>query len=124
MMTKIVFNTKMAMCILAVALGGLVSSHVWSADKPITLVLEETTTLRVGELAVLHVPSDSRYLHSGIDGAWHDVFVRVRRSGHDVTFRAVRPGLGTIIISPVVPSGECVSCTTLHYFINVVPPES
>ncbi len=83
------------------------------------MVLEETTTLRVGELAVLHIPSDSRYSHSGTGGAWRDVLALVRHSKHNVTFRAVRPGLGVIIISPDVPNGECISCATLHYFVNV-----
>jgi hypothetical protein len=53
----------------------LVSSNVRSVDKPITLVLEQTTTLRVGDLAKLHIPSDSRCLHSEADGAWHDALV-------------------------------------------------
>jgi hypothetical protein len=119
--TTIGFSMQRAICILAFALGFLISSEVSSADKSITLVLEQATTLRVGELAVLHIPSDSRYLHSAVDGAWRDVLARIRHSGHDVTFRAVRPGSGAIIISPNVPNGECISCATLHYFINVVP---
>ncbi len=115
------FSMQRTVCILALALGCLISSGAWSADKPITLVLEQTTTLRVGDLARLHIPSDSRYLHSGADGAWRDVLVRVRHAGHDVTFRAVRPGSGVIIVSPNVTKGDCISCATLHYFINVVP---
>jgi hypothetical protein len=110
---------KMA-CILAFTLGCLISSDVRSADKPTTLVVGQTTILHVGELAVLRVPSDSRYSRSGTDGAWRDVLVRVRRSRRDVIFRAVRPGSGVIIISPNVPNGECIRCTTLHYFIEVV----
>jgi hypothetical protein len=51
------------------------------------------------------------------------VLARVRRSRRDVTFRAVRRGSGVIIISPDVPNGECISCATLRYFINVVPPK-
>jgi hypothetical protein len=86
------------------------------------LALEQTTTLQVGKLAVLHIPSDSRYSHSsGTDGAWRDVLALARRSKRDVTFRAIRPGSGVIIISPDAPNGECISCTTLHYFISVIP---
>jgi hypothetical protein len=106
--------------ILAFTLGYLISSDVRSADKPITLALEQRTTLHVGELAVLHIPSDNRYSHAGTDGAWRNVLARVRRSRRDVIFRAVRPGSGVIIISPDVPNGECISCATLHYFIEVV----
>src|ERR1700676_2726036 len=120
----ITFSMRRASCILALALGYLISGHVWSADKPTTLVLEETTTLQVGELAVLHIPLESRYSHSsGTGGAWRDVLTFVRRSKRDVTFRAVRPGLGVMIITPDVPNGECISCATRHYFINVVPQE-
>ena len=84
-----------------------------------TLALEQKTTLHVGELAVLQIPSDRRYLRSA-NGAWRDVLALVKRSGRQVTFRAVRPGRGVIIISPDVPNGDCVSCATLHYFIEVV----
>ena len=117
------FNMWRAVCILALAFGCLISSDVCSASKPITLVQEERTTLRVGDLAVLHIPSDIRYLHSEAGGAWSDVLVRVRHSQHGVTFRAVRPGSGVIIISPNVPKGGCISCATLHYFIDVIPPK-
>jgi hypothetical protein len=122
--TRIKFSMRRAAYILALALGCLISSDVSSANKPITLVLEQTTTLRVGELGVLHIPLDSRYSHSsGTRGAWRDVLAFVRRSKRNVTFRAVRPGSRVIIISPDVPNGECISCATLHYFINVVPQE-
>jgi hypothetical protein len=115
---------RRAACILALALGCLIPSDVFSVDTPTLLLLEQPTALRVGELAVLHIPLDSRYSHSsGTGGAWRDVLTFIRRSKRDVTFRAVRPGLGVIIITPDVPSGECISCATLHYFINVVPQE-
>jgi hypothetical protein len=35
-------------------------------------------------------------------------------------YRASRLGPEVIVISPDVPNGECISCATLHYFINVV----
>jgi hypothetical protein len=79
-------------CIFALALGCLVSSDVRSVDKPITLVLEQTTTLRVGDLARLHIPSDNRYLHSEADGARRDVLIRVRHAGRDVSRCAARTG--------------------------------
>jgi hypothetical protein len=86
------------------------------------MALENTTTLRVGEVAVLHIPSDRRYLPSA-NGAWRDVLALVEQSGRDVTFRADRQGLGVIVISPDVREGECVSCATLHYFVKVVSQE-
>jgi len=91
-----------------------------SADVPLQIEMEQTTTVRVGQLAVLHVPADPLYAPSAINGAWRDVLTRTRHSGRTVTFRAVRPGSGVIILSPNVPDGECISCKTLHYFIRVV----
>jgi len=86
--------------------------------------MEQTTTLHVGELAVIHIPSGRRYLNSaggeGPNGAWRDVLALIRRSRRDVTFRAVRAGKGVIILSPDVPNEECISCATIHYFIEVV----
>ena len=113
---------KKVVCILAFTFACLISRDARSAAKPITLALEQRTTLHVGELVVLHMPSNiyRRYLHSGPDGAWLDVLALVKRSGRDVTFRAVRPGKGVIIISPDVPDGECISCVTIHYFVDVV----
>jgi hypothetical protein len=89
---KLGFNMKRIVSILALVLGSLISSGAWGADKPITLVLEQTTTLRVGDLARLRIPSDSRYLHSGADGPWRDVLVRARSAGHDVSCCAARIG--------------------------------
>jgi hypothetical protein len=97
-----------------------VAYRALAVDRFRTLALEQTTTLAVGESAVLQFPADSRYSHSGSDGAWRGVLVRVRRPKQGVVFRAVRPGKGTIIISPKAAGGECVSCATLHYFIEVV----
>lgn len=110
-------------CILAVALGCLISSDVWAADKPMPLTLEERTTLRVGELAVLQIPPDRRYSYFDGNTGAGNVLVLVRRSRRRVLYRAVRPGLGTVVISPDIPNGQCVSCATLHYFIDVVSPK-
>jgi hypothetical protein len=113
---------KKVVCILAFTFGCLISRDARSAAKPTTLALEQTTTLHLGEVAVLHMPSNvyRRYLHSGPAGAWDDVLVLVKRSGRDVTFRAVHSGRGVILISPDVPDGGCISCVTIHYFIEVV----
>jgi len=107
-----------ALLTLIVAL--LVAGNARSADTPTQIEVEQTTTVRVGQLAVLHVPDARLYNPSEINGAWRDVLTRVRRSGRTVTFRAVKTGPGVIILSPNVPDGECISCKTLHYFIRVI----
>jgi hypothetical protein len=113
---------KKLVCILAFTFGSVISRDLRSAAKPITLASGQRTTLHVGELAVLHIPSSiyRRYLHSRPDGVWLDVLALVKRSGRDVTFRAVRQGKGVIIISPDVPDGGCISCVAIHYFVEVV----
>ena len=105
--------------ILPLALGCLISSDSWGANEPIILTLEGRTTLHVGELAGLQIPQDSRYSHFQNTVAG-DVLTLVRRSKGNALYRAARPGNETIIVSPEVPNGECVSCATLHYFITVV----
>jgi hypothetical protein len=79
------------------------------------LVPEQQTTLRVGESAVLRIPSDHEYsiVSTG------DVLVPVRRSQIGVIYRAVRPGQQTIVLNPHVSQGDCVSCASHHYFITV-----
>jgi hypothetical protein len=113
---------KNAVCVLAFTLGCLISRDARSAAQAIPLVEKQTTTLHVGDMAVLHMPANiyRRYLHSGPDGAWLDTLVLVKRSGRDVTFRAVHPGRGVILISPDQPDGGCISCVTIRYFIEVV----
>jgi hypothetical protein len=115
-------NVKNTALILVFASVFLISSVVRSADKPVSLVLEEENILHVGQLAVLHIPLERRYSHSsGTEGAWQNVLALVRRSKRDVTFRAIQPGPGVIIISPETARGECISCATIHCFINVIP---
>jgi hypothetical protein len=103
----------------ALLLAALISSGVASSkDQDVALTLKKDTNLRVGESALLQVPSEHEYL---IEKAG-DVLRSVRRSKTTVIYRAVKPGHETIILSPThLQTGECVSCGTLHYFIMVVP---
>src|SRR4029077_5076523 len=103
--------------VLVLAVATLVSSRAESNRiQNLTLVPERRTTLQVGELAMLLIPSEHHYsiVASG------DVLIPVRHTRRGGLYRAVRPGLETILLSPHVSRGECVSCATLHYFITVV----
>jgi hypothetical protein len=108
-------------CIFALIVTCLISSDIGSTPKPKMLVLEQKTMLRVGDLAILHLPTHGRYSTSSVDleGA-ADVLAIVDRSARDITFRAIQPGPGAIVVSPSVRNGECISCATLHYFIRVL----
>jgi|HubBroStandDraft_5_1064220.scaffolds.fasta_scaffold685268_1 hypothetical protein len=90
-----------------------------SAHKAVELGVEETTNLRIGESGVLHLPVNSIYGHATIGGAWEKVLVRSGYSGGETVFRAIGPGQGCIVVTPDVPEGNCISCVTLHYFVEV-----
>ncbi|MBI3934528.1 MAG: hypothetical protein HY316_07520 [Acidobacteria bacterium] len=108
---------------LALALGCSITSYAQSADKPVTLVLEERTTIHVGDFAELQIPPDSRYSKFSGYTVGGNVLAFVSRSERTVLYRAVQVGKGVIVMSPDVPEGECISCATRHYFITVVPQE-
>src|ERR1700730_5225061 len=111
--------SRMIICLL-VALRALPANSAQSdKDLYVKLVLEERTTLQVGQLAMLSVPSDHRYAIDSEGSAL--VLVHGKRRRNQVVYRAVRPGLETIVVGPVdLPSGDCISCLTLHYFITVI----
>ena len=86
--------------------------------------LEERTTLRVGQIAVLMPPSPHHYT---IETAGK-VLVPIERTKQDrpifYLYRAVRPGNETMLVVPVRserPADGCISCVTGHYFITVIP---
>jgi hypothetical protein len=124
---------KRIACIVAfaLALGFVASRDALAAGKRVTLKEEERTTLRVGDFAVLRIPTDRRlpegshhllrYLVQSPKTSPMGTLVVVRRSKNTVLYRAVRPGGDSIVLSPVTKPGECISCATLHYFIIVVP---
>lgn len=103
----------------------LISSAGSPQSKAVPLILERETTLRVGQIAVLSIPTDHRYDHyanskSGIGGAWDNVLTLVNHSKRRVTFRAIQTGTGVLVLSPAygLPDDpNCVSCATLHYFV-------
>jgi hypothetical protein len=100
----------------------LATSTARSADKPLQLILDQDNTISVGQLAVMHIPSDQRYSWvTGPEAAWRDKLALVHRSRHDATFRAIHPGRVVIILSATGPGG-CISCATRHHFLTILPP--
>jgi hypothetical protein len=80
------------------------------------LTAEQQTFVNVDEGVVLQIPSDRQYSITTAGNA----LVPVRRSKNQVLYRAVRTGQQTIVLRPEVPNTECVSCSSLHYFVMVV----
>src|ERR1700731_4980255 len=100
--------SRMIICLL-VAISALPANSAQSdKDRYVTLVLEERTTLQVGQLALLSVPSDHRYAIDSEGTAL--VLVHGKRRRNQVVFRAVRPGLEKVVVGLVdVLSGDCIS---------------
>lgn len=115
---------KIKLALILAFLLGVASGPARCADKPVELIVEGRTTLRVGESAMLRIPPDRRYAHFRGSVAAGSALALIRRSGRKVLYRAVQPGNSVIIIGPEVPRGECISCATLHYFVTVVPQKS
>jgi hypothetical protein len=108
---------RRSILISLLALAALIPISAASQNiRNIKLTVEEQTFVNVGEVVVLQIPSDREY---SITTAGNSL-VTVRRSKTQVLYRAVRTGLQTIVLKPEVPNKECVSCSSLHYFVLVV----
>ena len=103
-----------------------VASLTWSSAfgntdrRYVTLELEQPTTLHVGELAVLLIPSKCSY---GIYEAGNVLAtVHVPGSIDQVMNRAVRLGRETIVLTPLDrAAGDGIRCQTRYYSIEVIP---
>jgi hypothetical protein len=103
---------RLVICLLLATL--LSSSTQAGKNRYVTPALEEQTILQVGQLAVLLIPSDHR-MRSTVLG------VRFCSFTVGDVYRAVGPRLETIVVGPLdVPSGDCISCLALPYFITAI----
>ena len=75
--------------------------------------------MRLGAVFVVNLPNDRRYSSPGSGGT----LTLVRHRGPRFWYRALQLGPEVIVVSPVTAAGECISCATLHYFIDVVPQQ-
>ena len=87
--------------------------------RVVKLPVEERTILHIGDFAIAPIPSDFGY-HVDLAG---NPLLPARLSGHrgELVYRAVSVGLAALVLSPVVPRGQCISCKTIHYFVQVEP---
>jgi len=130
-------SRRMGMGFLAALL--LVAPIFQAADGPVRLKLEERTTLRVGQIATLRMPSQ-RPCHissagdalalikpanpagAAVEQAGGEA-VRVIRSTSAavLVYRAVRPGEETIVVTPSKSPDGCIDCAARHCFVTVLP---
>jgi hypothetical protein len=83
---------------------------------------EDTTTIRVGDVAAMRVDSDRHY---SVGTAGDSLTLIKQTDGRGTTadmYRAIAVGRQTFVLTPreTGPDG-CISCVTLHYFITVIP---
>jgi hypothetical protein len=82
---------------------------------------EQPATLRVGQIAAVHVLSERNY---SIGSAGTSLVLTQQTQQDDTTvyfYRAVRTGDQTLVATPRDPGpGQCISCVTAHYFVKVI----
>jgi hypothetical protein len=120
-MRTLLATLSLALSVTTMAFGQQSAQQSSKANNARIKVLnpEDTTPLHVGDLAALTIRSDGRYSRS--PGSAGTSVILVRRSGERLIYRAVRAGRDVLVVSPNAAEGECISCATVHYFINVIP---
>jgi len=107
--------------VLGVAAASALLSSCASTSAVVQLQPEQPTVLHVGDVAAVQVPSDLHY-SIGLAGT---SLVQIRqqdRQGMTIyLYRSVAVGNQTLVATPRDPGPDgCVSCVTVHYFIQVV----
>ena len=110
---------KAPLCFVAIATALMLACG--GTRSVIRLQPEQAATLRVGQIAAVHVPSDRNY---SIGSAGTSLVLTKQTKQDDTTtyfYRAVRIGDQTLVAMPRDPGpGQCISCVTAHYFVKVV----
>ena len=92
-----------------------------AARSVVRLQPEELVTLHVGQLAAIEVLSERHY---GMGFAGSSLMLLKQTQQRDTTmylYRAIGVGRQTFVATPRDPGPDgCISCVTVHYFINVV----
>ena len=82
---------------------------------------ELQTSLHIGEIAALRLPSDREYVIVGSAGGSLETVKQQGRRAAPV-YRAAQAGNQTLVATPKgLRDGDCVSCVTVHYFVKVIP---
>jgi hypothetical protein len=91
-----------------------------AANSFVTLQPEEQAILHIGDVGEVRVATDRHYT-VGAAGTALSLIKRTNERGTTVyLFRAVAVGNQTLVLTPRDPGPDgCVSCVTVHYFIQV-----
>jgi hypothetical protein len=107
--------------VLSLAAAATVLSSCAPTSAVVQLQPDQPTVLRVGDVAAVQVPSDLHY-SIGLAGASLAQIKEQERRGMTIyVYRSVAVGNQTLVVTPRNPGPDgCVSCVTVHYFIQVV----
>ena len=107
---------------IATAIAVIMAASVSGARAPVSVRVqpEQPTTLHVGDIAALQLPGP-KYTIIGSAGS---SLLPLKPQGRSAVrrYRAARTGNMTLLFFPKGRrDGDCISCVTVHYFVNVVP---
>ena len=77
--------------------------------------------LHVGQIATVHVPSERHYTIGSAGSSLVLLKLKDQRGTTIYFYRAAEIGNQTLVATPGgLGPGQCISCVTVHYFINVI----
>lgn len=104
---------------IAAALALLSSCAPTSAV--VQLQPDQPTVLHVGDIAAVQVPSNAHYSIGLAGTSLMQIKQQERRGLTIYLYRSVAVGNQTLVATPRDPGPDgCVSCVTVHYFIQVI----
>jgi hypothetical protein len=107
--------------VLSLAAAAAVLSSCAPTSAVVQLQPDQPTVLHVGDVAAVQVLSDLHY-SIGLAGTSLAQIKQQQRHGMTIyLYRSVAVGNQTLVVTPRNPGPDgCVSCVTVHYFIQVV----
>lgn len=107
--------------VLTVAAASALLSACAPTSVVVSLQPDQPTVLHVGDVAAVQVPSDLHYSMGRAGTAVVQIQQQERPGMTIYLYRSVAVGNQTLVATPRDPGPDgCVSCVTVHYFIQVI----
>ncbi|HEX7796000.1 MAG TPA: hypothetical protein VF456_16680 [Vicinamibacterales bacterium] len=107
--------------LLSVAAASALFSSCAPTSAVVQLQPDRPTVVHVGDVAAVQVPSDLHYSIGSAGTSLVRIKQQDRRGMTIYLYRSVVVGNQTLVATPRDPGPDgCVSCVTMHYFIQVV----
>jgi hypothetical protein len=109
------------LAVMVIVAATAISISCTAAVASVQLRAERNSVVHVGQMAALSVPSD-RHFSVGSAGTALVLVKQEQHSGNTVyVYRAAEVGNHTFVATPGDPGPDgCISCVTVHFFVNVV----